>query len=142
MLMKRLSFLFYIGFQICWVMFLVLYVLPRTKMFASGFWTCFCLWFIWHLAMMTLMTIFLTQSQKASKRKKIHAFKSKMRMEQLEVTQNKRQNAWQQFQSTKGKAKKVLFSILQLFLFSQISFEKFLHLTLGSVINGSFLVLY
>ncbi|KAK7348494.1 hypothetical protein VNO80_23052 [Phaseolus coccineus] len=46
---------------------------------------------------------------KASKRKKIHAFKSKMRMEQLEVTQNKRQNAWQQFQSTKGKAKKIGF---------------------------------
>ncbi|CAL0325879.1 unnamed protein product [Lupinus luteus] len=46
---------------------------------------------------------------KASKRKKIHAFKSKMRIEQLEVTQNKRQNAWQQFQSTKGKTKKVGF---------------------------------
>ncbi|XP_027331232.1 survival of motor neuron-related-splicing factor 30 isoform X2 [Abrus precatorius] len=46
---------------------------------------------------------------KSSKRKKIHAFKSKMRMEQLEVTQNKRQNAWQQFQSTKGKAKKIGF---------------------------------
>ena len=28
-------------------------------------------------------------------------------MEQLEVTQNKRQNAWQQFQTTKGKTKKV-----------------------------------
>ncbi|KAF3439312.1 hypothetical protein FNV43_RR17589 [Rhamnella rubrinervis] len=46
---------------------------------------------------------------KQTKRKKIHAFKSKMRMEQLEVTQNKRQNAWQQFQSTKGKTKKVGF---------------------------------
>ncbi|KAK7263771.1 hypothetical protein RJT34_31368 [Clitoria ternatea] len=46
---------------------------------------------------------------KTAKRKKIHAFKSKMRMEQLEVTQNKRQNAWQQFQSTKGKAKKIGF---------------------------------
>lgn len=45
--------------------------------------------------------------QKITKRKKIHAFKSKMRMEQLEVTQNKRQNAWQQFQTTKGRAKKV-----------------------------------
>ena len=45
--------------------------------------------------------------QKAAKRKKIHAFKSKMRFEQLEVTQNKRQNAWQQFQTTKGKTKKV-----------------------------------
>ena len=45
--------------------------------------------------------------QKASKRKKIHAFKSKVRSEQLEVAQNKRQNAWQQFQSTKGKTKKV-----------------------------------
>lgn len=30
-----------------------------------------------------------------------------MRIEQLEVTQNKRQNAWQQFQSAKGKSKKV-----------------------------------
>ncbi|KAJ7946520.1 Survival of motor neuron-related-splicing factor 30 [Quillaja saponaria] len=46
---------------------------------------------------------------KATKRKKIHAFKSKMRMEQHEVTQNKRQNAWQQFQSTKGKTKKIGF---------------------------------
>ncbi|KAG8368924.1 hypothetical protein BUALT_Bualt15G0097000 [Buddleja alternifolia] len=46
---------------------------------------------------------------KATKRKKIHAFKSKMRMEAKEVTQNKRQNAWQQFQTTKGKAKKVGF---------------------------------
>nr|XP_028949998.1 survival of motor neuron-related-splicing factor 30-like [Malus domestica] len=46
---------------------------------------------------------------KITKRKKIHAFKSKMRMEQLEVTQNKRQNAWQQFQTTKGKTKKIGF---------------------------------
>ncbi|CAL9072655.1 unnamed protein product [Musa textilis] len=46
---------------------------------------------------------------KASKRKKIHAFKSKVRSEQLEVAQNKRQNAWQQFQSTKGKTKKIGF---------------------------------
>ncbi|CAK9146398.1 unnamed protein product [Ilex paraguariensis] len=46
---------------------------------------------------------------KAAKRKKIHAFKSKVRMEQLEVTQNKRQNAWQQFQTTKGQAKKIGF---------------------------------
>uniref|UniRef100_A0A7N0RFS3 Tudor domain-containing protein n=1 Tax=Kalanchoe fedtschenkoi TaxID=63787 RepID=A0A7N0RFS3_KALFE len=46
---------------------------------------------------------------KAAKRKKIHAFKSKLRKEQLEVTQNKRQNAWQQFQTTKGKTKKVGF---------------------------------
>ncbi|KAM1014761.1 hypothetical protein ACFX2I_044591 [Malus domestica] len=46
---------------------------------------------------------------KVTKRKKIHAFKSKMRMEQLEVTQNKRQNAWQQFQTTKGKTKKIGF---------------------------------
>ncbi|KAF5744015.1 survival of motor neuron-related-splicing factor 30 [Tripterygium wilfordii] len=46
---------------------------------------------------------------KAAKRKKIHSFKSKMRMEQLEVTQNKRQNAWQQFQTTKGRAKKIGF---------------------------------
>ncbi|KAL6501319.1 hypothetical protein OROHE_024966 [Orobanche hederae] len=46
---------------------------------------------------------------KAAKRKKIHAFKSKMRMEAKEVTQNKRQNDWQQFQTTKGKNKKVGF---------------------------------
>ncbi|XP_043698257.1 survival of motor neuron-related-splicing factor 30-like isoform X2 [Telopea speciosissima] len=46
---------------------------------------------------------------KAAKKKKIHAFKSKNRFEQLEVTQNKRQNAWQQFQTTKGHAKKVGF---------------------------------
>ncbi|XP_074275074.1 uncharacterized protein LOC141599076 [Silene latifolia] len=46
---------------------------------------------------------------KVAKRKKLHAFKSKMRFEQLEVTQNKRQNAWQQFQTTKGRAKKVGF---------------------------------
>ncbi|XP_059652049.1 uncharacterized protein LOC132299453 [Cornus florida] len=46
---------------------------------------------------------------KVTKRKKIHAFKSKIRMEQLEVTQNKRQNAWQQFQTTKGRAKKIGF---------------------------------
>ncbi|KAL8541875.1 hypothetical protein ACS0TY_002936 [Phlomoides rotata] len=44
---------------------------------------------------------------KVAKRKKLHAFKSKMRMEAKEVTQNKRQNAWQQFQTTKGRAKKV-----------------------------------
>uniref|UniRef100_A0A5B6YUH0 Survival of motor neuron-related-splicing factor 30 n=1 Tax=Davidia involucrata TaxID=16924 RepID=A0A5B6YUH0_DAVIN len=46
---------------------------------------------------------------KEAKRKKIHSFKSKMRMEQLEVSQNKRQNAWQQFQTTKGRAKKIGF---------------------------------
>ncbi|XP_008803795.1 survival of motor neuron-related-splicing factor 30 [Phoenix dactylifera] len=46
---------------------------------------------------------------KAAKRKKIHAFKSKVRFEQLEVVQNKRQNAWQQFQTTKGKAKTIGF---------------------------------
>ncbi|XP_057990911.1 uncharacterized protein LOC110634736 isoform X2 [Hevea brasiliensis] len=46
---------------------------------------------------------------KSAKRKKIHAFKSKMRFEQLEVAQNKRQNAWQQFQTTKGSTKKVGF---------------------------------
>ncbi|KAG6505472.1 hypothetical protein ZIOFF_037828 [Zingiber officinale] len=47
--------------------------------------------------------------QKAAKRKKIHSFKSKVRSEQLEVAQNKRQNAWQQFQSAKGKTKKIGF---------------------------------
>ncbi|XP_074563015.1 uncharacterized protein LOC141819665 [Curcuma longa] len=46
---------------------------------------------------------------KAAKRKKIHSFKSKVRSEQLEVAQNKRQNAWQQFQSAKGKTKKIGF---------------------------------
>ncbi|KAJ9174850.1 hypothetical protein P3X46_013451 [Hevea brasiliensis] len=46
---------------------------------------------------------------KSAKRKKIHAFKSKVRFEQLEVAQNKRQNAWQQFQTTKGSSKKVGF---------------------------------
>lgn len=46
---------------------------------------------------------------KAAKRKKIHAFKSKVRLEQLEVVQNKRQNAWQQFQTTKGKTRKIGF---------------------------------
>lgn len=46
---------------------------------------------------------------KAAKRKKIHAFKSKVRFEKLEVTQDKRQNAWQQFQTTKGRAKKTGF---------------------------------
>jgi len=119
--------------------FFILYVLPRTKMFASGFWTCFCLWFICHLALMILIACFQTQSQKASKRKKIHAFKSKMRMEQLEVTQNKRQNAWQQFQSTKGKAKKVLFSIFATIFI--LTLDKFVHLILGSVTNNSFLVI-
>ncbi|OVA19135.1 Tudor domain [Macleaya cordata] len=46
---------------------------------------------------------------KAAKKKKIHAFKSKVRFEQLEVTQNKRQNAWQQFQTAKGQSKKIGF---------------------------------
>ncbi|KAI3977270.1 hypothetical protein MKX01_009239 [Papaver californicum] len=50
-----------------------------------------------------------SEDVKAAKRKKIHAFKSKVRFEQLEVTQNKRQNAWQQFQTTKGQAKKTGF---------------------------------
>ncbi|XP_071725940.1 uncharacterized protein [Rutidosis leptorrhynchoides] len=50
-----------------------------------------------------------SEDVKAAKRKKIHAFKSKMRKEQIEVTQNKRQNAWQQFQTTKGRAKKIGF---------------------------------
>ncbi|MCL7045169.1 hypothetical protein MKW94_001987 [Papaver nudicaule] len=50
-----------------------------------------------------------SEDVKAAKRKKIHAFKSKNRFEQLEATQNKRQNAWQQFQTTKGQAKKTGF---------------------------------
>ncbi|KAK4769479.1 hypothetical protein SAY86_027629 [Trapa natans] len=44
---------------------------------------------------------------RAAKKKKIHAFKSKMRLEEREAAQNKKQNAWQQFQSTKGRTKKV-----------------------------------
>jgi hypothetical protein len=43
-------------------------------------------------------------------------------MEQLEVTQNKRQNAWQQFQTTKGKAKKVHFVNFST-IYSLISFS-------------------
>ncbi|KAK4762098.1 hypothetical protein SAY87_029982 [Trapa incisa] len=46
---------------------------------------------------------------RAAKKKKIHAFKSKMRLEEREAAQNKKQNAWQQFQSTKGRTKKVGF---------------------------------
>jgi len=58
-----------------------------------------------------------------------------MRMEQLEVTQNKRQNAWQQFQSTKGKAKKVPFSNFQLFiLVLELDKFKFLQFNLGSLV--------
>lgn len=59
--------------------------------------------------------------QKIAKRKKIHAFKSKARQEQLEVTQNKKQNAWQQFQTTKAKTKKVLKNIRNLD-FDRLSF--------------------
>ena len=43
--------------------------------------------------------------QKATKKKKAHAFKSKQRLEMLEVGQNKRQNAWQEFQTGGKKAK-------------------------------------
>ncbi|XP_076932031.1 uncharacterized protein LOC143597409 [Bidens hawaiensis] len=50
-----------------------------------------------------------SEDVKAAKRKKIHQFKSKMRKEQIEVAQNKKQNAWQQFQTTKGRAKKIGF---------------------------------
>lgn len=46
---------------------------------------------------------------KAAKRKKIHAFKSRMRLEKMEFAQNKRQNAWQQFQTSKSKSRKVGF---------------------------------
>ncbi|KAM0940216.1 hypothetical protein DsansV1_C19g0161541 [Dioscorea sansibarensis] len=60
-------------------------------------------------AMSFLLFYFILFWQKAAKRKKIHAFKSKVRLEQQEVVQNKRQNAWQQFQTTKGKAKKIGF---------------------------------
>ncbi|KAJ7002460.1 hypothetical protein D5086_005921 [Populus alba] len=47
---------------------------------------------------------------KAARRKKIHAFQVKDKgFEQLEAAQNKRQDAWQQLQTTKGKTKKVGF---------------------------------
>ncbi|KAH7431802.1 hypothetical protein KP509_08G067100 [Ceratopteris richardii] len=46
---------------------------------------------------------------KAAKRKKIHAFKSRQRLEKIESAQNKRQNAWQQFQTSKGKSRKIGF---------------------------------
>lgn len=46
---------------------------------------------------------------KAAKRKKIHSFKSRMRLEKMEFAQNKRQNAWQQFQTSKSKSRKVGF---------------------------------
>lgn len=67
----------------------------------------FCLHYLVVLLPFVAYIIHICFSQKAAKRKKIHAFKSKMRMEAKEVTQNKRQNAWQQFQTTKGRAKKV-----------------------------------
>eukprot|EP00850_Spirogloea_muscicola_P015155 SM000114S24118 [mRNA] locus=s114:3455:6054:- [translate_table: standard] len=53
--------------------------------------------------------VFGASMQKAAKRKKAHAFKSKQRLEVLELNQNKRQNAWQQFNDGKGKSKKVGF---------------------------------
>jgi hypothetical protein len=58
-----------------------------------------------------ICTLFL---QRATKKKKIHQWKSKQRFEKLEVTQNKRQNAWQQFQTagSKKKVRKRLFSAL------------------------------
>eukprot|EP00271_Cylindrocystis_brebissonii_P017273 TRINITY_DN4425_c0_g1_i1.p1 TRINITY_DN4425_c0_g1~~TRINITY_DN4425_c0_g1_i1.p1 ORF type:complete len:369 (-),score=96.02 TRINITY_DN4425_c0_g1_i1:30-1136(-) len=42
---------------------------------------------------------------KAAKKKKLHAFKSKQRLENRELEQNKRQNSWQQFQTKEKKAK-------------------------------------
>ncbi|GBG85997.1 hypothetical protein CBR_g40810 [Chara braunii] len=50
-----------------------------------------------------------SEDVKAAKRRKQHAFKSKVRLERLEVTQNQRQNAWQQFQSARGKQRRVGF---------------------------------
>ncbi|CAI5463092.1 unnamed protein product [Closterium sp. Yama58-4] len=47
-----------------------------------------------------------SEDVRAEKKRKIHAFKSKQRMEMLEVMTNKKQNTWQQFQ-TKGIKKKV-----------------------------------
>ncbi|GJP52713.1 hypothetical protein CLOM_g11803 [Closterium sp. NIES-68] len=49
-----------------------------------------------------------SEDVKAEKKRKIHAFKSKQRMEMLEVMTNKKQNTWQQFQ-TKGIKKKAGF---------------------------------
>lgn len=72
---------------------------------------CFCLqYLVVLLSLVGCMFIPYSHFQKAAKRKKLHAFKSKMRMEAKEVSQNKRQNAWQQFQTTKGRAKKVMLS--------------------------------
>lgn len=45
---------------------------------------------------------------KAEKKRKIHGFKSRQRLEMLEIAQNKKQNAWQQF-TTKGSQKKTGF---------------------------------
>ncbi|CAI7880493.1 unnamed protein product [Closterium sp. NIES-53] len=50
----------------------------------------------------------LSPTKKVEKKRKIHAFKSKQRMEMLEVMTNKKQNTWQQFQ-TKGIKKKAGF---------------------------------
>ncbi|CAI5458297.1 unnamed protein product [Closterium sp. Yama58-4] len=49
-----------------------------------------------------------SEDVRAEKKRKIHAFKSKQRMEMLEVMTNKKQNTWQQFQ-TKGIKKKAGF---------------------------------
>ncbi|CAI5537626.1 unnamed protein product [Closterium sp. Naga37s-1] len=49
-----------------------------------------------------------SEDVKVEKKRKIHAFKSKQRMEMLEVMTNKKQNTWQQFQ-TKGSKKKAGF---------------------------------
>lgn len=49
-----------------------------------------------------------SEDVKAEKKRKIHAIKSRQRMQNLEIMQSKRQNAWQQFQS-KGRQKKACF---------------------------------
>ncbi|CAI5972444.1 unnamed protein product [Closterium sp. NIES-65] len=49
-----------------------------------------------------------SEDVKVEKKRKIHAFKSKQRMEMLEVMTNKKQNTWQQFQ-TKGIKRKAGF---------------------------------
>eukprot|EP00243_Klebsormidium_subtile_P008640 TRINITY_DN4137_c0_g1_i1.p1 TRINITY_DN4137_c0_g1~~TRINITY_DN4137_c0_g1_i1.p1 ORF type:complete len:296 (+),score=86.75 TRINITY_DN4137_c0_g1_i1:280-1167(+) len=51
-----------------------------------------------------------SEEVRATKRKKIHQWKSKQRFEKLEVTQNKRQNAWQQFQTSGSKKKAGFFT--------------------------------
>lgn len=61
-------------------------------------------------------------------------------MEQLEVTQNKRQNAWQQFQTTKGKTKKVC--LLDIFEFLCACTFALIGLFQGTTILASLIYLH